>query len=103
MMKPEGESTHDKAKLVYRELIVALMYLCTATRPGISFAIICLIQFNNCFKREPRQTAFLVKGTMSLGSVYHSDNKPLCGHVDANVNDRRCKEAEDGSIVVYGR
>lgn len=97
LMKPEGEPTPEEAKLPYRELIGALTYLSTATRPDISYAVSCLSQFNNCYRRNhwtaAKRVLRYLKGTMNLGLVYRKGNEPLRGHVDADwgscPNDRK--------------
>jgi hypothetical protein len=66
----KSEEAPDE-NLPYRELVGALTYLSTATRPGISFAVSYLGQFNNCYGK-PHWTAAkrvlrYLKGTTKLG------------------------------------
>lgn len=89
--------TAEDAKIPYRELVGALNYLATATRPDISFAVSYLGQFNNCYGEEQWKAAKRVlrylKGTVNVGLSYCEGNEPLQGFVDAdwgsNVEDRR--------------
>jgi hypothetical protein len=87
-LKTNGEQTEEDLKLPYRELVGALTYLATTTRPDISFAVSCLGQFNNCYKEEHWKAAKRVlrylKGTMGMGLTYGSNAEPIKGFVDAD-------------------
>jgi hypothetical protein len=83
--------------LPYRELVGALTYLSTATRPDISFAVSYLGQFNNCYGK-PHWTAAkrvlrYLKGTTKLGLTFFKKSQFLEGFVDADwgncPNDRK--------------
>jgi hypothetical protein len=83
--------------LPYRELVGALTYLPTATRPDISFAVSYLGQFNNCYGK-PHWTAAkrvlrYLKGTTKLGLTFFKKSQFLEGFVDADwgncPNDRK--------------
>jgi hypothetical protein len=74
--------------LPYRELVGALTYLSTATRPDISFAVTYLGQFNNCYGK-PHWTAAkrvlrYLKGTTKLGLTFFKKSQFLEGFVDAD-------------------
>jgi hypothetical protein len=87
-LKRNGEQTVEDLKLPYRELVLALTYLATTTRPDISFAVSCLKQFNNYYKEEHWKAAKRVlrylKGTMGMGLTYGSNAEPIKGFVDAD-------------------
>jgi hypothetical protein len=87
-LKRNGEQTVEDLKLPYRELVGALTYLATTTRPDISFAVSCLKQFNNYYKEEHWKVAKRVlrylKGTMGVGLTYGSNAEPIKGFVDAD-------------------
>jgi hypothetical protein len=87
-LKTNGEQTEEDLKLPYRELVGALTYLATTTRPDISFAVSCLGQFNNCYTEEHWKAAKRVlrylKGTMGMGLTYGSNAEPIKGFVDAD-------------------
>lgn len=97
LTKPEGQPTTEELKLPYRELVGALTYLSTATRPDISFSVSCLSQFNNCYRqvhwKAAKRVLRYLKGTKDLGLTYGSDKKSVQGYVDADwgncSNDRR--------------
>jgi hypothetical protein len=87
-LKRNGEQTVEDLKLPYRELVLALTYLATTTRPDISFAVSCLKQFNNYYKEEHWKAAKRVlrylKGTMGMGLTYGSNAEPIKGFGDAD-------------------
>ena len=96
LVKMSNTSEEDK-KLPYRELVGALTYLSTSTRPDIAFAVSCLGQFNNCFGAEHWRAAKRVlrylKGTSDVGLVYGSTPDSLRSFVDSDwgscTEDRR--------------
>jgi len=51
-LKKNETPNKDDLKLPYRELVGALTYLSSTTRPDIAFAVSYLGQFNNCFGSE---------------------------------------------------
>ena len=87
---PATEKCEDKEleKLPYRELLGALTYLSTTTRPDISFAVSYLGQFNERFDRSHWNAAKRVlrylKGTKDYGITYSKESTPLKGYVDAD-------------------
>ena len=87
LFKKDNQSEED-LKLPYRELVGALTYLSTTTRPDIAFAVSRLGQFNNSFGEEHWKAAKRVlrylKGTSKLGLTFGSKLSPLTGLVDAD-------------------
>lgn len=89
--------TAEERKLPYREIIGALTYLSTTTRPDIAFAVSALGQFNNNYGLEHWKAAKRIlrylKGTINVGLVYSNKSTPIQGFVDADwggcVDDRR--------------
>lgn len=96
LKKAEVQSDED-LKLPYRELVGALTYLASTTRPDISYAVSFLGQFNNCYSSEHWKVAKRVvrylKGTIDMGLAFSPDSKPMNGFVDADwgnaTEDRR--------------
>ncbi|KAH0820277.1 hypothetical protein GEV33_002514 [Tenebrio molitor] len=81
----KSEEAPDE-NLPYRELVGALTYLSTATRPDISFAVNYLGQFNNCYGK-PHWTAAkrvlrYLKGTTKLGLTFFKKSQFLEGPND---------------------
>lgn len=96
-MKSQEPSTEEEENLPFRELVGALTSLAISTRPDISFAVSCMGQFNNCYRKEHwiaanRVLRYLI-GTSHLGLSYGEENDSLRGFVDADwdscPNDRR--------------
>lgn len=87
LSKKENPSC-EEYDLPYRELVGALTWLSTTTRPDISFATSYLGQFNNCYGHEHWKAAKRVlrylKGTADIGIIYGADSEPLVGFVDAD-------------------
>lgn len=85
----EMQSKDDEdEKFPYRELIGALMYLCTATRPDIMNTVTKLAQFvsnpsSTHWKAAKRVLRYL-KGTASYGLIYKKTGKHVQGYCDAN-------------------
>ncbi|KAK7791617.1 hypothetical protein R5R35_014688 [Gryllus longicercus] len=96
LVKTSGVKEEDQ-QLPYRELVGALTYLSTMTRPDIAFAVRNLSQFNNCYSTEhwkgAKRVLRYLKGTSNLGLVYKSKSGNLEGFVDAdwgnNIEDRK--------------
>lgn len=80
--------SEEDSKLPYRELVGALTYLATTTRPDISFAASHLGQFNNCFSvqhwKAAKRVLSYLKGTYDLGLTFKNSSEPLRGFVDAD-------------------
>ena len=87
-LKKSETSSSEVDKLPYRELIGALTYLSTTTRPDISFAISSLGQFNNCYGTEhwtaAKRVLRYLKGTLDVGLVFSPHSEPVRGYVDAD-------------------
>lgn len=62
LKKNENPCSED-LKLPYRELVGALTYLSTATRPDIAFAVSSLGQYNNCHGADHWKAANECYGT----------------------------------------
>ena len=62
--------SRELARIPYRSLVGLLMYLAVGTRPDISFAVACLCQFLDCYRRAHWNAAICVvrylKGTRLL-------------------------------------
>lgn len=95
--KLSGGKKEQDARIPYRELIGALMYLAMGTRPDITHAVSVLSQFNDCFDESHWSAAKRVlrylKGTEKLGIKYTKKPDELTGYVDADwgssIDDRR--------------
>lgn len=106
LSKARGEPTPEDLKLPYRELVGALTYLSTGTRPDISFAVSYLAQFNNCFRKEhwtaAKRVLRYLKGTADIGLTYKQDSGPVRGFVDADWgNDPDDRKSFTGYVFVY--
>ena len=84
-LKKNEKHTEEDTRLPYRELLGALIYVSTTTRPDIAFAVSSLGQFNNCYGVEHWKAAKRVlrypKGTINAGLTYQSNRKPIIGYV----------------------
>ena len=97
LYKPDEERSEEEVKLPFRELVGALNYLATGTRPDISYAVSYLGQFNNCFGRDhwtaAKRVLRYLKGTLHIGISYRASDNKMKGYVDAdwgnNKDDRR--------------
>ena len=93
----ESSGIEKENSFPYREVIGALMYVSTGTRPDIAHAVNFLSQFNNCpdgrHRRAAKRILRYLKGSMDKGLVYRKDNKGLVGIADADwgnsIMDRR--------------
>ena len=96
-MMQNNSPTEEESKLPYRELIGALTYLATTTRPDISFAVSYLGQFNNCYDfthwKAAKRVLRYLKGTIDVGLSFGPSDEPISAFVDADwandVVDRR--------------
>lgn len=96
-LKKNETPNEDDLKLPYRELVGAITYLSSTTRPDIAFAVSYLGQFNNCFGSEHWKAAKRVlrylRGTLDLGLVFKSNSDLIKEFVDADwgscCDDRR--------------
>ncbi|KAJ3661597.1 hypothetical protein Zmor_005987 [Zophobas morio] len=91
------DQSQEDLALPYRELVGALIYLSSTTRPDIAFAVSRLGQFNNCYGPEHWRAAKRVlrylKGTMNVGLAFGADDGPIRAFADADwgasTEDRR--------------
>jgi hypothetical protein len=78
----------SRNQLRYSQIIGSLMYLASATRPGISFAVSKLIRFVSNLRDDHWRALVRIlrylKGTMSLVIDYTRYPKVLEGYCDAN-------------------
>ena len=84
--------TNELARLPYRSLVGSLMYLAVGTRPDISFAVACLCQFLDCYRRAHWNAAIRVvrylKGTQLLALTLGGDpDLELVGFSDSSYAD----------------
>lgn len=83
--------------LPYRELVGALMYLATCTRPDIAHVVSYLSKFNDCFSTDhwlaAKRVLRYLKGTCDVGLSFRRSTDPLIGFADADwancVDDRK--------------
>jgi hypothetical protein len=75
-------------QLRYSQIIGLLMYLASATRPNISFAVCklsrCVLNPGDDHWRVVKRVMRYIKGTMSYGICYTRHPKVLEGYCDAN-------------------
>lgn len=87
LQKNQEQST-EFDKLPYRELVGALTYLSTTTRPDIAFAVSYLGQFNNCYGTShwtaAKRVLRYLKGTLNEGLVFRAESKPIEAFTDAD-------------------
>lgn len=84
--------------LPYQQLIGCLIYLAILTRPDITFPVVYLSQFNNCYNKEhwahAKRILRYLKGTKDYCIKYSgTDDNKILGYVDADwgsdITDRR--------------
>lgn len=85
---PSTEGGSGRESLPYRELVGALMYVATCTRPDISFAVSYLSQFGTCYDSThwtaAKRVLRYLKGSLKLGLKYRRTGDPVKGYVDAD-------------------
>jgi len=96
--------TEDLAK-VYQELVGALLYLCTGTRPDIAYAVGRLTRYVSAPTVDHLAAARVVlrylKGTSSLGISYQADGE-LHGYCDADfAADVDTRRSTSGFVFIY--
>ena len=112
----ESSGKEAENTLPYREVIGALMYVSTGTRPDIAHAVNFLSQFNNCpddrHWRAAKRLLRYLKGSMDKDLVYRKHNKGLVGMADADwgnsIMDRRSYTGNSfilsgGAVSLYSR
>ena len=89
------DQTQENFALLYRELMKALIYLSSTTRPDIAFAVCHLGQFSNCYGAEHWKAAKRVlqylKETMDVGLTF----------ADQGVRGRRLEGQRGRSTIVH--
>ncbi|CAK9813843.1 Retrovirus-related Pol polyprotein from transposon TNT 1-94 [Anthophora plagiata] len=87
-LSPGGGSDSKSEQFPYRELVGALMYVATCTRPDISFAVSYLSQFGTCHDSThwtaAKRVLRYLKGSLGLGLRYRRAGNPVKGYVDAD-------------------
>ena len=95
--KDPSASQAESCNFPFRELIGALTYITTATRPDCAYAVNFLAQYNSCptvdhWEAAKRILRYL-KGTADYGIYYRPTGKPLTAFADADwshsMDDRR--------------
>lgn len=98
-----AESIKDKP---YASVVGSLMYLATATRPDISFAVNYLSQFNHDHGEEHwkavKRILRYIQATSDISLKFEKSNQPLIGYVDADwANDVTDRKSYTGYIFTY--
>lgn len=97
-VNPKYESTEMIDERNYKEIIGALLYLSTGTRPDIGNVVSRLAQYSNAPTKDhwvaSKRVLRYLSGTKDLGLKYcHTGNNPIVGFADAdwgsNLLDRR--------------
>ncbi|KAA8490487.1 Retrovirus-related Pol polyprotein from transposon TNT 1-94 [Porphyridium purpureum] len=95
-------ATAEPCKMPYMELVGALMYLCTCTRPDISFAVGVLARSmanaNESHWNAAKGVLRYLKGTINYGLQFSSNgNSDLIGYVDSDyASDLRTRRSTTG-------
>jgi len=94
-------------QLRFSQIIVSLMYLASATRPDILFAVIKLRQFVSNMRdihwRGRERVMRYLKGTVSYGIHYTGYPKVLEGYCDANwISDADVLKTTSGYVFLLG-
>ena len=103
---PEGAMEKKYAELPYRELVGALMYLATATRPDIAHAVSFLSQFLTNYRQEhwtaAKRVLRYLRRTPDIGITYGCGGSSIIGFSDSDwgncLTDRR---SYTGYIFMY--
>jgi len=86
-LRREGAALEGANKAAYPEMIGALLYLATSTRPDIAYAVARLARYTTSPTEEHRAllkgVLRYVKGTQNWGLTYGRD-APLTGYTDAD-------------------
>ncbi|XP_056647324.1 uncharacterized protein LOC130451986 [Diorhabda sublineata] len=110
----KGFQYNDKAKILtnilYRQLIGALMYLATTSRPDISYAVSYLSRFLDRVTEETwtagKRVLRYLQGTKTLGLTYtkHTNSDVILeGYSDADwATNKESRKSISGSIILYG-
>ncbi|KAJ9507247.1 hypothetical protein QJQ45_006215 [Haematococcus lacustris] len=102
----EGSPLDSSSAHRYRELVGALLYASTCTRPDIAFAVGQLSRFMQAPTQQHQQVAFgllrYLKRTAEMGLVYSRSSSPqLQGYVDADyAGDPDSMRSTTGSVFV---
>ncbi|KAJ9522068.1 hypothetical protein QJQ45_005125 [Haematococcus lacustris] len=103
----EGSPLDSSSAHRYRELVGALLYASTCTRPDIAFAVGQLSRFMQAPTQQHQQVAFgllrYLKRTAKMGLVYsRSSSSQLQGYVDADyAGDPDSMRSTTGSVFVF--
>ncbi|KAJ9534619.1 hypothetical protein QJQ45_002903 [Haematococcus lacustris] len=102
----EGSPLDSSSAHRYRELVGALLYASTCTRPDIAFAVGQLSRFMQAPTQQHQQVAFgllrYLKRTAEMGLVYSRNSSPqLQGYVDADyAGDPDSMRSTTGNVFV---
>uniref|UniRef100_A0A1Y1K554 Reverse transcriptase Ty1/copia-type domain-containing protein n=1 Tax=Photinus pyralis TaxID=7054 RepID=A0A1Y1K554_PHOPY len=103
-----GTKLDPDQKIPFRELLGALTYLSTCTRPDISYAVSYLGQFSNCYGQNhwiaAKRVLRYLKGTRDLGLQFRRETSPLVGYVDADWGNCHIdRKSYSGYVFMMGR
>jgi hypothetical protein len=88
LLPGDDNTCEEEGKYPYCELVGALLWVSTRTRPDISYAVGELTRFMGGYTQQHWEAAKTVlrylKGTRSLGLVYGGKAVPFSGHCDSD-------------------
>lgn len=88
LSKGQDTLAGEVTKYPFRELVGALTYLSTSTRPDICHTVSYLGQFSHCYQKEhwlaAKRVLRYLKGTANLGLCYKPNKSDVKGFVDAD-------------------
>jgi hypothetical protein len=107
-MSPQTEEERDiMDKIPYREVVGALLYLATCTRPDIAYAVgrVCAFTANPGLQHwyAVKRILRYLKGTANWGIVLGSDALKLMSYSDADwAGDKETRKSTSGFLMKLG-